>query len=189
MRPLPPDSVRGRIAAYIERHAERLGADVLECGARLPQAKCSWASARHLARGAWTGTDMQAGLNVDVVADLHALPKEWSGRFSGILLSEVLEHVRWPQRALRELHRALQPGGALIVTTLTAFPIHNYPSDYRRWTEAGLHAELEDAGFVEIKTERAGAVDFALNDHGESGLTHLTCPIHVFAIATTPRAC
>lgn len=186
MRPLPPDSVRGRIAAFITQQADLLGDDVLECGARLPTPSAWWASARFLASGRWTGIDLQPGLNVDAVADLHCLPSEWRQRFSGVLCSETLEHVRRPPQALTELRRVLRPGGALLVTTMTAFPVHNHPNDYRRWTKAGLCAELEDAGFVSIKTESAGSVDFTLNDHGEAGLTRLSCPIHVFAVARSP---
>lgn len=129
---------------------------------------------------------MQAGDNVDVVADIECLPAAWGGRFSGVLCSEVLEHVRRPVRALEELRRVMRPGATLIVTTLTAFPIHAFPNDFRRWTEAGLTAELEDAGFERIRTERAGSVRFNLNDHGEPGFTVLDCPVHVFAIAFRP---
>ena len=185
--PLPSTSVRGRIRDFIAARIHLLGDDVLECGSRLHDPSCWWMSARELASGGrWTGVDAQDGENVDIVADLEALPAQWSGRFSGVLCSEVLEHVRRPARALAELHRVLREGGALVVTTLTAFPIHAFPNDYRRWTEAGLKAELEDSGFTGVVTARAGAVRFELNDHGERGTTILDCPIHVFAVA---RAC
>ncbi len=183
MKTLPVRSVRGRIRSFIERHASSLGDDVLECGSRLPSPGCWWADNRDLATGKWTGCDLQPGPNVDVVCDMAAMPKEWSNRFSGVLCSEVLEHVANPAAALGEARRVLQAGGVIIVTTLTAFPIHGYPNDYRRWTEAGLRLELAGAGFGRIVTESAGAVHFDLNDHGESGLTRLSCPIHVFAKA------
>lgn len=180
---LPIGSVRGAIRAFIQQHARDLGADVLECGARRHDPLAWWTSARDLALGQWTGVDMQAGDNVDCVADLECLPGEWAGRFSGVLCSEVLEHVRRPQAALGEIRRVMRPGAALIVTTLTAFPIHGFPDDFRRWTESGLKAELEDAGFAGIRTERAGNVRFSLNDHGERGVTVIDCPVHVFAVA------
>lgn len=187
MNSLPPNSVRGRIRSFIASRAEFLGGDVIEFGARRHNAAAWWTSCRDLACGEWLCTDLQAGENVDQVHDLEAAPPdEWRGRFSGALCSEVLEHVRAPQKALANIAGVLRPGGALIVTTLTAFPIHAFPNDYRRWTEAGLRAELEDAGFSSIETAAAGSVEFHLNDHGEPGLTRLTCPIHVFAMAKKP---
>lgn len=183
---LPPQSVRGAIRTFVAQHADLLGADVLECGSRRHDPIAWWTTARDLAAGKWTGIDLEPGDNVDVVADLHHLPGEWAGRFTGVLCSETLEHVRRPVSALRELYRVMRPGAALIVTTLTAFPIHNFPHDYRRWTEEGLRVELEDAGFDRIVTSRAGSVRFCLNDHGERGETVLDCPIHVFAAAFKP---
>lgn len=178
---IPIGTVRGNIRAFIEQHAAKLGDDVLEVGSRAHRPGCWWIINRDLARGKWTGMDFQPGNNVDVVADLHDLPANWTGRFTGILCSEVLEHVRNPTTALRELCRVLKPGGVAIFTTLTAFPIHGYPDDYRRWTGNGLRVDLEDAGFVEVETAQAGKVTFTLDDHGEKTVTK-DCPIHVFAV-------
>ena len=183
MMRLPTDSVRGRIREWIEGHAALLGDDVLEIGTRRHAASAWWCENRDLAQGEWTGIDMQAGTGVDRVADIHALPQEWGGRFSGVVCSEVLEHVRRPWVALPEVRRVMQPGGWLIVTTLTAFPIHGFPDDYWRFTGSGLWGLLTDAGFSEIATAAAGGVDFHLNDHGESGFVHRRCPVHVFAVA------
>jgi SAM-dependent methyltransferase len=184
---LPIRSVRGTIRDFIELHADLLGSNVLECGTLMPAEGAWWMNNRDLARGRWTGTDFREGLNVDLVADLEALPKELDSQFSGVLCSEVLEHVRRPSLAIAGLLRVLRPGGAAIFTTLTAFPIHGYPDDYRRWTESGLRADLEDAGFTNIATESAGQINFMLNDHGEDGLTLKHCPMHVFALAN--KAC
>jgi SAM-dependent methyltransferase len=185
-KPLPPASVRGRVRGWIDRHAGRLGDSVLEIGSRQHVPGAWWLSNRDLARGDWLGIDMQPGPGVDEVADIHALPAEWSGRFSGVLCSEVLEHVRRPWVALPELRRVLRPGGTLIVTTLTAFPIHGFPDDYYRYTESGLRALLEDAGFVGIETAAAGEILVELNDHGEPGRVRRLIPMHVFAVAEAP---
>lgn len=182
---IPIGTVRGNVRAWIEAHADRLGDDVLEVGSRMHGPGRWWIVNRDLATGEWTGMDFQPGLNVDVVADLHDLPQEWSGRFSGVLCSEVLEHVRHPDVALAGLVRCLRPGGLAIFTTLTAFPIHGFPDDFRRWTEAGLRIDLERAGFVRVQTGRAGRVTFRLNDHGDNDVTQ-ECPVHVFAVARRP---
>lgn len=183
MRRLPSDSVRGRIREWIEGHAALLGDDVLEIGTRRHVQAAWWCSNRDLARGQWLGVDVQPGDGVDRVADVHSLPAEWSGRFSGVVCSEVLEHVRAPWDALRELRRVMRSGAVIIVTTVTAFPLHGFPDDYWRFTESGLRALLGVAGFSGVVTGVGGGVDFHLNDHGEPGFVHRRCPMQVFAVA------
>ncbi len=181
-RHLPLTSVRGRIRAYIERHADKLGDDVLEVGSRMTNAGTWWIVNRDLARGQWLGVDMQPGHGVDQVADIHDLPTEWGGRFSGVLCSEVLEHVARPWVALPKLREVIRPGGWIVVTTLFAFPEHGFPDDFYRYSRSGLKLLLEDAGFKDVATEYAGEVPVELNDHGEVGMARRKLPMHVFAV-------
>lgn len=180
----PPNSVRGRVRAWIESHAAELGDDVLEVGSRLHRPDAWWITNRDLALGQWIGMDMQPGLNVDVVADLHDLPAEWAGRFTGVVLSEVLEHVARPWLALPSLHKVMKPGALLIVTAPFCFPVHAFPDDFYRYTESGIRVLLGDAGFKDVQTANSGKnVAFALNDHGEPGMAHRNEPMHTFAVA------
>ena len=183
---LPINSVRGRIRNYIEKHADKLGNDVLEIGSRMTNDKCWWIVNRDLAQGNWTGCDMQSGHGVDVVADIHNPPNEWQGKFTGILCSEVLEHIARPHVALPQVRKLLQPNGFIIITTLFAFPEHGFPDDYFRYSKSGLKLLLEDAGFIDIETEYAGEVVLTLNDHGEDKDSTRVLPMHTFAIARVP---
>ncbi len=178
----PVNSVRGRIRDYIERNADKLGDDVLEVGSRMTNDKAWWIVNRDLAQGKWLGIDMQEGYGVDQVADIHDLPEEWAGRFSGVLCSEVLEHVARPWVALPMLAEVIRPGGWIVVTTLTSFPLHGFPNDYYRYTRAGLELLLKDAGFADVQTENAGEIIARLNDHGEPNEIRCRLPIHVFGI-------
>lgn len=183
MNRLPQNSVRGRIRGYIERHAHLLGDDVLEIGSRMTDQHAWWIVNRDLANGKWLGIDMQPGHGVDQVADIHYLPWEMKGRFSGILCSEVLEHVARPWVALPKLKEAMKPGGWIIITTLFSFPEHGFPDDYYRYSRSGLKLLLEDAGFKNVETEYAGSVELVLNDHGEATNSRRQLPMHVFGIA------
>lgn len=185
MKAMPIDSVRGRIRRWIERHADKLGDDVLEVGSRLHDPKAWWLVNRDLARGQWIGIDMQPGEGVDRVADIHALPAEWHGRFSGVLCSEVLEHVARPWLALPELRKVIRPGGWIVVTTLTTFHIHGYPDDYYRFTTSGLRLLLEDAGFVDVAVENQGDTVLHLKNHDER-VFQKRAPLQVFAVGRVP---
>ena len=180
---LPINSVRGRIRAYIQQNSALLGDDVLEIGSRMTNQNAWWIVNRDLAKGSWIGCDMQKGHGVDVVADIHTPPPEWKGKFSGILCSEVLEHVARPWIALPKIKEMMRPDGWLVVTTLTSFPIHGFPDDYYRYTPSGLRLLLEDAGFKNVRTENAGEIEIKLNDHGEAGFCTRKLPLHVFGVA------
>jgi SAM-dependent methyltransferase len=81
--------------------------------------------------------DIAAHPGVDIVGDIHKLA--WrSGDFDTILMTEVLEHLQNPQRAVDEVHRLLKNGGKCILTTRFFHPYHADPHDYFRFTESGL---------------------------------------------------
>jgi SAM-dependent methyltransferase len=74
---------------------------------------------------------------VDVAADAESLPFA-SGVFTRVECDAVLEHVRDPQRVMREIERVLAPGGYAHLVTPFCHPFHEYPKDYRRFTLDGL---------------------------------------------------
>lgn len=186
MSKMPVDSVRGRIRYWLEKHAEKLGGNVLEVGSRLHNPGAWWLNNRDLARGNWLGIDMQPGEGVDQVQNVTALPQEWSDRFSGVLCSEVLEHVDRPWRALPEMARVLTPGGWVVITTLTTFHIHGYPDDYYRYTESGMKLLLADAGFVDVAVEYGGETILHLKNY-DNTVFKKRAPIQIFAVGRKPQ--
>lgn len=68
-------------------------------------------------------------------------------QFDLIFVEQVLEHVLWPHRAVKNLFAMLRPSGILVVTTPFLIKIHNYPHDCSRWTEIGIKHLLVEGGF------------------------------------------
>jgi SAM-dependent methyltransferase len=84
------------------------------------------------------------------------------GEADTVLCTETLEHVLDTAPFLRELRRALSPGGRLILTVPFAARWHFVPQDYWRFTPSGLEHALRQAGFSEVRVyARGGALAVA----------------------------
>lgn len=104
----------------------------------------------------YIGCDIREGLGVDKILDLHNidLPSESVGT---ILCLDTLEHVEYPHKALKEIHRILKSDGIAVISSAMNFPIHDEPCDYWRFTPAAFTSLLKPfsdsfIGFVGIKS-------------------------------------
>lgn len=100
----------------------------------------------HVERADYVMADIAAGPDVDVVADLHQLPSEWTGRFDAFVAMAVFEHLARPWIAAQEVERVLAPGGVCYVSTHQTFPLHGYPKDFFRFSTEALALIFADAG-------------------------------------------
>ena len=85
----------------------------------------------------YVGVDHVDNPMADLKGAIEDLPVE-DGSFEVVLCSQVLEHCDDPVTAVSELHRVTAPGGRVLVTTHGVMPYHPSPTDYWRWTHAGL---------------------------------------------------
>lgn len=92
----------------------------------------------------WPGS-LHGGGGLDVWGSAEALPFARAA-FDTILCTEVLEHVRAPERVLAECYRVLRPGGWLFLTTPFFNPLHELPWDFYRYTPFALQALGEGTG-------------------------------------------
>ncbi len=90
----------------------------------------------------YVGCDMRPGTGVDRILDMHEthLPSESVGT---ALTMDTLEHVEYPRRAMDEIYRILKPNGVAIISSVMNFVIHDYPSDYWRFTPEGFKSLLK----------------------------------------------
>lgn len=91
-----------------------------------------------------TGQKMY-GARPDVFADASALPLA-DESVDTVIMLEVMEHLRHPTEALREIARALRPRGRLLLSIPFLYPFHDAPHDYQRLTLHGLQRDVETAG-------------------------------------------
>lgn len=78
------------------------------------------------------------------------------GAFDMVLSNQVLEHVEDPDLYVREVVRVLKPEGTLVLSVPFIYPVHGAPYDYRRLSEFGVRAMLED--FELIRVSKLGGV-------------------------------
>jgi 2-polyprenyl-3-methyl-5-hydroxy-6-metoxy-1,4-benzoquinol methylase len=100
--------------------------------------------------------DIDSDRGPDIVGDIsdHKFGEQ---RFGAVVMSEVLEHIRTPEKAIQAAHAVLEPGGRLILSTPFIFPIHDRPHDYYRFTRYGLEWLLRDFSEVTVKERNSWA--------------------------------
>jgi SAM-dependent methyltransferase len=102
--------------------------------------------------------------HVDRSVDLGGPVPFDDAQFDTILLSDVLEHLPDPQRALCEAARLLAPGGVLIANTPFLYGIHEQPHDFFRVTCYGLRRLVAHAGLELVELEALGGAPEVLAD-------------------------
>ena len=86
----------------------------------------------------YTGLDVAAGDNVDVIAEnplIHPFP---DAHFDAVITGQCLEHSGPFWLIAREMVRELRPGGLLICIVPFVWPIHRYPKGCWRFAPDGL---------------------------------------------------
>lgn len=119
-----------------------------------------------------TCVDWQDNGHLDVVMNLNDPIDLPSGTFDTVILSDVLEHIREPQRLVAEVFRLLRPGGVVLINTPFYYWLHEEPYDYCRYTEFWLRTQLEETGFAEVGVDPLGGYVEVVTDLLGKGLSH-----------------
>lgn len=87
----------------------------------------------------YLGTDIQEGIDVDIVADVHKLSEIVGEKQFDIIVScSSFEHFKYLHLAAHEVVKTLRIGGLLFIQTHQSFPLHAYPFDYFRFSREAL---------------------------------------------------
>lgn len=114
----------------------------------------------------YTGIDYPSPkqkFSVEAFADAQALPFS-SHSFDTILCTELLEHLRFPAKALSEIKRVLKPGGYVILSAPFFHPHHEVPRDYFRFTFYGLNDLVNNCGLTTIEIYGRGGIGSVIID-------------------------
>lgn len=112
----------------------------------------------------------------DVFGDGHLLPFADSS-FDAVFSQAVMEHMRDPYLAAREISRITKPGGLIYVESAFMQPLHAVPYHFFNTTSWGIEAIFGDADVnVEISEwfgPLSGSIEWYLNSCGGGGLTQI----------------
>jgi SAM-dependent methyltransferase len=137
-------------AAALPDHSQ-----VLDAGA----GQCRYASVflrhRYVALDITVGDSSWDYSQLDIRGDLENLPIA-SSTIDAAISIVVLEHVREPQEAMREIARVLRPGGRFLIVVPNQWEVHQAPHDYFRFTRYGLEHLLVKSGLRIQKLEPIG---------------------------------
>jgi len=89
----------------------------------------------------------------NIVANIYDITVE-SHSYDVILLLQVLEHLEFPVKALKEVNRILKDDGILFLSAPQAAGDHFEPQHYFNYTQYGLKSVLGQAGFEILKHHR-----------------------------------
>jgi len=92
---------------------------------------------------------------VDVFYDGKIIPFS-NNYFDSIFSTEVFEHIFNAEEIIPELKRVLKPGGKMLITCPFAFPEHEIPVDFARYSSYGIRNLFEKHGFKTIVFLKTG---------------------------------
>jgi SAM-dependent methyltransferase len=162
------------VQAEIERLVTRVTGPVLQIGSKasILDRQAKWRA--RFPGTQFVGLDLEAGPNVDAVGDiagsLSALRRDLPvPQFGFIVCVHVLEHVRQPWLAAKNIAHLLRPGGHVFITVPWVQGFHGYPDDYWRMSFQGVRSLFDDFTFEsEFYSGAAETVGYRLLRNGKA---------------------
>ncbi len=93
--------------------------------------------------------------HIDIFYDGKNIPFA-ENTFDSVFSSEVFEHVFNLEEILAEIYRVMKPGGRLLFTCPFAWPEHEVPYDFARYSSFGIKHIIEKAGFKIKEQQKSG---------------------------------
>jgi len=148
-------SIEDAVEAF--SHSLPAGSRVLDAGAGEGQYKHYFRHHRYCGFDLAIGDTTWNYAQLDVLGDLPALPFR-DAAFDACISIVTLEHVQRPGTVVREMARALAPGGRILIVTPFEWEEHQQPHDYFRFTRFSLDLLMQQAGLENITISPVGGM-------------------------------
>ncbi len=131
-------------------------ASIVDVGAGESPYKSLFSAAKYTSTD-WAGTTdhHQYAAGIDVICPADNMPFS-NESFDFALCTQVLEHVRYPEKVIQEIGRILKPGGMLFISAPQTWQEHEQPHDYHRFTRFAFRAYAEDNNFEVVEITPQG---------------------------------
>lgn len=151
------DYLEYRLKSFVSETARSIpqNSRVLDVGAGEQQYKHFFSHTHYVAQDLGVGDTAWDYSKLDIVSEIYAIPVP-DQSFDYILCTQVMEHLRYPDKAFAEFSRILKPGGKLFVTCPLAWKEHQIPHDFFRYTQFSLQSLGADHGFVTQRMDKVG---------------------------------
>jgi hypothetical protein len=134
---IPEWTPTGNLFEEFRAEVNRSGGEILELGSR--QVVKGGQSKRNLFPNcSYVGFDYYSDANTDVVGDAHELSIFFKKEFDAVFSLAVFEHFAMPWVVAAEINKVLKVGGLTFHSTHFAFPVHERPWDFWRYTDQAL---------------------------------------------------
>jgi SAM-dependent methyltransferase len=101
--------------------------------------------------------DQQSKHKHDFLCSLEKIPRK-NDTYDAIINTQVLEHVEYPEKVIKEFYRVLKPGGKLFLTAPQGWGIHGEPYHFFNFTSYGLASLFKRAGFTILSIKPRGGI-------------------------------
>jgi len=129
---------------------------LLDAGAGFGRYRKELSKARYVATDFIKIFETKSIESMDFVCSLDAIPKP-DNTYDVIVNTQVLEHVEYPDKVIKEFYRVLKPNGKLYLTTNQTWMVHGAPYNFYFYTKFGLESLFRDAGFkIDLIEPRGG---------------------------------
>ncbi|MBI5787244.1 MAG: class I SAM-dependent methyltransferase [Candidatus Schekmanbacteria bacterium] len=90
---------------------------------------------------------------IDILCSITDMQPIADNSIGLVLNLEALQHIDYPQKAIDEIYRILQPNGMVILSTHMYWPIMYHPRDYWRFCPHGLELMLSKFKILDFTME------------------------------------
>ena len=147
--------IRRGLYKQLRKHSSHLHGEMLDFGCGRKPYKNLFTVNKYIGVDIETSGHSHKNSEVDIFYNGKTLPFP-NESFDSFLCSEVFEHLFNLDEIITELKRVLRPGGKGVITVPFAWPEHEVPYDYARYTSFGVKSLLEKNGLKIISLEKSG---------------------------------